>query len=77
MPFAADRAFATATDYRIDDFQQTYFVLDNFKQLFEACYGTDFAPLYREYASQPPIAAAARLTDDRVVASDRSAAPLG
>jgi len=34
------------TDYRIDDFQQTYFVIDSYKQLFDATVGTDFAPLY-------------------------------
>ncbi|MEO1405523.1 MAG: phenylalanine 4-monooxygenase [Pseudomonadota bacterium] len=37
-----------ATDYRIDDFQQTYFVIDNYKQLFDATVGTDFAPLYEQ-----------------------------
>lgn len=45
------------TDYRIDDFQQCYFVLDSFQQLFEACYRTDFAPLYRRYAEQPALPA--------------------
>jgi phenylalanine-4-hydroxylase len=44
-------------DYRIDDFQQTYFVLDSFEQLFEACYNTDFDPMYRQYGAQPPFAA--------------------
>lgn len=34
------------TDYRIDDFQQTYFVIDDYKQLFSATVDTDFAPLY-------------------------------
>jgi phenylalanine-4-hydroxylase len=48
------------TDYRIDDFQRTYFVLDSFEQLFEACYNTDFAPMYRQYGEQPPFAADAR-----------------
>jgi len=48
------------TDYRIDDFQRTYFVLDSFEQLFEACYNTDFAPMYRQYGALPPIAADAR-----------------
>jgi phenylalanine-4-hydroxylase len=45
------------TDYRIDDFQRTYFVLDSFEQLFEACYNTDFDPMYRQYGAQPPFAA--------------------
>ena len=35
-----------ATDYRIDDFQQTYFVVDSYKQLFKATVETDFAPIY-------------------------------
>ncbi|MEM9669766.1 MAG: phenylalanine 4-monooxygenase [Pseudomonadota bacterium] len=37
-----------ATDYRIDDFQQTYFVIDSYKQLFDATVDTDFAPLYED-----------------------------
>ena len=37
-----------STDYRIDDFQQTYFVIDSYKQLFDATVGTDFAPLYED-----------------------------
>ncbi|MDJ0920805.1 MAG: phenylalanine 4-monooxygenase [Henriciella sp.] len=34
------------TDYRIDDFQQTYFVIESYEQLFRATVDTDFAPLY-------------------------------
>jgi phenylalanine-4-hydroxylase len=52
------------TDYRIDAFQQSYFVLDSFEQLFQACYSTDFAPLYARFAAQPPLAADACLTSD-------------
>lgn len=33
------------TDYRIDDFQQTYWVIDSFDELLEATY-QDFGPLY-------------------------------
>ena len=36
------------TDYRIDDFQQTYFVIDSYDQLFRATVDTDFAPLYAQ-----------------------------
>jgi phenylalanine-4-hydroxylase len=36
------------TNYRIDDYQQTYFVIDSFDELFDATVGRDFAPLYRE-----------------------------
>ena len=34
------------TDYRIDDFQQTYFAIDGFEALLAACY-KDFEPIYR------------------------------
>jgi phenylalanine-4-hydroxylase len=55
------------TEYRIDAFQQSYFVIDSFQQLFEACYGTDFAPLYRRYAAEPAYAADASLAADVAV----------
>ena len=35
-----------STDYRIDDFQQTYFVIKSFDQLLRETVDTDFAPLY-------------------------------
>lgn len=34
------------TSYRIDDFQQTYFVIRSYDDLFRATVDTDFAPLY-------------------------------
>lgn len=34
------------TDYRYDDFQQTYFVIKSFEDLFKQTIETDFAPLY-------------------------------
>lgn len=37
------------TDYRIDDFQQLYFVIDSFEQLLEATQ-QDFGPLYARLA---------------------------
>lgn len=37
------------TDYRIDDFQQSYFVIDNFQELFDATF-KDFAPIYGRLA---------------------------
>lgn len=46
-----------ATDYRIDDFQQTYFVIDSYQQLFHATVDRDFAPIYQnlqgDYANKP------------------------
>jgi len=52
------------TRYRIDDFQQTYFVIDDFRQLFDAT-RPDFAPIYREIMAQPD------LEPDALIGSDR------
>ena len=40
------------TDYRYDDFQQSYFVIDSYDELMEATYA-DFAPLYERLPSLP------------------------
>ena len=53
--------------YRIDAFQETYFVIESFDQLFEAT-RPDFAPLYRELAALPELPANAALPEDRLVA---------
>ena len=45
------------TRYRIDRYQETYFVIDDFEQLFAAT-RPDFAPIYREIA--PPAGYRAR-----------------
>ncbi|MEM9839613.1 MAG: phenylalanine 4-monooxygenase [Pseudomonadota bacterium] len=34
------------TDYRIDDFQQTYFVIDSYEDLLDRTLRTEFGPLY-------------------------------
>jgi phenylalanine-4-hydroxylase len=54
------------TRYRIDDFQETYFVLDSFEQLFEAT-RRDFAPLYALVQRQPDITPDQIVTGDRVI----------
>ena len=41
------------TDYRIDDFQETYWVIDSFDQLFEETAGQDFLPIYAEIMQNP------------------------
>jgi phenylalanine-4-hydroxylase len=53
--------------YRIDAFQETYFVIDGFGQLFDAT-RPEFTPLYRELAALPDLAANAALPEDRLVA---------
>ena len=54
------------TNYRIDAYQQTYFVIDSFDQLFEAT-RPDFAPYYRRLAGLPDIAPAEVLPTDRII----------
>lgn len=54
------------TDYRIDDFQQTYFVIDSFDDLLEQTMRADFGPIYAELANAPVIPADAVLPGDRV-----------
>lgn len=55
------------TDYRIDDFQQNYFVIDSLDQLLDTTVNTDFAPLYAANDALPPIAIADILPGDEVV----------
>jgi phenylalanine-4-hydroxylase len=55
------------TKYLIDDFQQTYFVIDSFEQLLHDCY-QDFAPLYDRLRSAPDIEAHALAEGDRIIA---------
>ncbi len=43
------------TDYRIDDFQQNYFVIPSYDELLRVTVETDFAPLYGEILGQPDI----------------------
>jgi phenylalanine-4-hydroxylase len=54
------------TKYRIDDFQQNYFVIDSFEDLLRQTLDTDFAPLYAELESLPDIEITAVLPTDRV-----------
>ncbi|MFC0103099.1 phenylalanine 4-monooxygenase [Sphingopyxis terrae] len=62
-----DLARVMRTDYRIDDFQQNYFVIDSLDQLLETTVNTDFAPLYAANAALPPIPIADILPDDIVI----------
>ena len=60
-----DLARVMKTRYRIDTYQQTYFVIDSFEQLFEAT-GPDFTPIYAELATRPAHAAGDVLEGDKV-----------
>lgn len=64
---AFDMARVMQTDYRIDDFQQSYFVISSFDDLLRQTVETDFAPLYAALANAPPIAVDALCADDRVI----------
>jgi len=50
--------------YKIDSFQETYFVIKSFKQLFDAT-APDFTPYYDELRTRPELAA------NEVIASDQ------
>ncbi|MCC8393303.1 phenylalanine 4-monooxygenase [Paraburkholderia sp. MMS20-SJTR3] len=54
------------TRYRIDTFQKSYFVIDDFEQLFEVAQ-TDVAPLLQRLATAPAFAAGDLLPGDRVL----------
>lgn len=54
------------TKYRIDDFQQCYFVIENFDSLRRAC-DQDFAPLYARLGAAPDIGADAIVETDRII----------
>ena len=58
LPLSLERAMRTL--YRIDDYQATYFVIDDMQQLLDFA-TTDFAPLYAALRHAPTIAADARL----------------
>jgi phenylalanine-4-hydroxylase len=59
---------AMRTRYRIDDYQQVYFVLDSFEDLLRQTVETDFAPLYARLAETPDLAPDDLLPGDRIVA---------
>jgi phenylalanine-4-hydroxylase len=52
------------TKYRIDDFQQTYFVIDSFRDLLDRTLNTDFAPLYRELEGAADLEPGAVIVED-------------
>ena len=53
------------TRYKIDTFQETYFVIRAFGQLFEAT-EPDFAPFYEALGGREPHAPSAVLATDRI-----------
>jgi phenylalanine-4-hydroxylase len=55
------------TDYRIDDYQQSYFVIPSFDELLRATVETDFGPLYAALDGQADFDVADILPGDRVL----------
>jgi len=55
------------TRYRIDDYQQSYFVIDSFEELLHQTAEADFAPLYRRLESLSDISPNAIIPSDRVI----------
>lgn len=62
---AFDLERVMATDYAIDDFQKTYFVLTDYQQLFDAM-DADFAALYDRLAQRPTIDPSVTLAGDQL-----------
>ncbi|MDB5457514.1 MAG: phenylalanine-4-hydroxylase [Caulobacter sp.] len=54
------------TPYRIDDFQQVYFVIPSIQTLLDATL-SDFGPIYQRLATAPDIAIDAIAAGDRVI----------
>jgi phenylalanine-4-hydroxylase len=55
------------TDYRIDDYQQTYFVISSFEDLFRETVKRDFADIYPEVVDQTPYRVDEIAPGDRVI----------
>jgi phenylalanine-4-hydroxylase len=55
------------TEYRIDDFQQNYFVIPSFEELLRVTVETDFAPLYEELKGVADIPVAEIVEGDEVI----------
>ena len=74
---AFDLARVMRTEYRIDDFQQNYFVVPSFDELLRLTVETDFAPLYEQLKGLPDIAVAEIVAGDDVVTRGTQAYALG
>ena len=62
-----DLARVMRTEYRIDDFQQNYFVIPSFEELLRVTVETDFAPLYEQLKAKPDVPVADILPEDAVM----------
>jgi phenylalanine-4-hydroxylase len=65
------------THYRIDDFQQSYFVISSIDQLLNVTVETDFAPLYAQLETLPDINASELLPNDALITRGTQAYAAG
>ena len=65
------------TDYRIDDYQQSYFVIPSFDALLRTTVETDFAPLYEAMESLPDFTVSDIAPGDRVITRGTQAYAAG
>ena len=61
-----DLARVMQTDYRIDDFQETYFVIRDLDELLQLAH-TDFDPLYAQVRHKPVLEPGTILPEDTLV----------
>ena len=68
------------TEYRIDDFQQNYFVIPSLDELLRVTVETDFKPVYEKISGMADIAIADIVEGDEVLtrgAQDHPSAQSG
>ena len=63
--------------YRIDDFQQNYFVVSSMEQLLKVTVETDFAPLYQRLESLPDILVGEIIAEDALITKGTQAYSKG
>ncbi|MFN9029680.1 MAG: phenylalanine 4-monooxygenase [Betaproteobacteria bacterium] len=63
LPFSLERVLRTP--YKIDDYQDSYFVIESFAQLFDAT-APDFTPIYERVSTAAPLPLNGRLPTERV-----------
>jgi phenylalanine-4-hydroxylase len=56
------------TNYKIDDYQQTYFVIDGFRELLDTVLEADLPALYTELEQEEDYAAGTLLAEDQLAA---------
>ncbi|GAB3540684.1 phenylalanine 4-monooxygenase [Noviherbaspirillum agri] len=64
------------TLYKIDSYQETYFVIDDFQELFDAT-APDFAPIYARLKEEEDLPANSLLPGEENIAPNRQAESVG